>query len=84
MNSRCSLKDEKYVFKYQGCEPNVCKIPSDFNEKYEFKDPSELRSAGHTVTINDVMSFPNQAIPCQITTPIIKDLSKIQIKWEFL
>tara|TARA_B100001123_G_scaffold447949_1_gene607201 strand:- start:8249 stop:13786 length:5538 start_codon:yes stop_codon:yes gene_type:complete len=62
MNIRCSLKDEKYVFKYQGCEPNVCKIPDNFNEKYEFKDPSELRSAGHTVTINDVKDMKTQEL----------------------
>jgi len=37
-------------------------------------DPAIIR-----VKTNDIISFPNQAIPCQITTPIIKDLSKILI-----
>ena len=62
MNIRCSLKDGRYVFKYQGCEPNVCKVPDNFNEKYEFKDPSELRSAGHTITINDVKDMKTQEL----------------------
>lgn len=62
MNIRCSLDGGQHIFKYQGCEPNVCKIPDDFNEKYEFKDPSELRSAGHTVTINDVKDMKTQEL----------------------
>ena len=55
MNILCSSDGNFY---YQGCEPNVCKIPANFSQKYKFKDGIP-RPAGTEVTINDVRDMLN-------------------------